>query len=344
MKAARWIYGALGTLLLLSLAAMPQTVLGQAPAQYTFATVTNMNHLPEFVGIEKGFFVKHGLDLKMKALNTGSEVARAFQSGDAQFVSQSPTTQAASARNGIHLMAVCVILGDATRPRFDDMFAITARPGSGIRPGHLEDLIGKRVGLSLASTEEEYLRLALDRANIPADKVQIVNVPPPDHVSVMRSGSVDAEATWEPYGTMILDQIPGAILVQRGGNYLGYTLWMGSSAEYVGKNPQIMQKLVDAMAESQAYVRAHPAEAAQIATHWIEGLDAKSAQKAVKYMQFDPRFGKNTIAAANLEQNYLMQNKRIQQTIDYTQTTTMTFVDRAMKTEPQFFKDLKPIK
>lgn len=344
MQAARWISSALGASLLLCLATTPQTVLGQAPAQYTFATVANMNHLPEFVGIEKGFFVKHGLDLKMKALNTGSEVARAFQSGDAQFVSQSPTTQAASARNGIHLMAVCVILGDATRSRFDDMFAITARPGSGIRPGHIEDLIGKRVGLALASTEEEYLRLVLDRANIAADKVQMVNVPPPNDISVMRSGSVDAEVTWEPYGTMILDQVPGAMLVQRGGNYLGYTLWMGSSADYVSKNPAVVQKLVDAMAESEAYVRRHPAEAAQIATHWIEGLDAKSAQKAVKYMQFDPRFGKNTIAAANLEQNYLMQNKRIQQTIDYNQTTTMTFVDKAMKTEPQFFKDLKPIK
>lgn len=344
MKASVWLRAAFGASLACSLAALPAGVRGQAPLQYTFATVANMNHLPEFVGIEKGLFVKHGIDLKMKALNTGSEVTRAFQSGDAQFISQSPTTQAASAANGVHLMAVCEIVGDPTRMYYDDMFTITARPGSGIRPGHIEDLIGKRVGLALASNEEEYLRDVLQKANIPIDKVQIVNVPPQDHIPTMRAGSVDAEATWEPYGTMILDQIPGSVLVQRGGPYMGYTLWMGSSADFVSKNPDVVQKLVDAMAESEAWIRQHPKEAADIATHWIDGLDAKSAEKAVKYMNFDPRFGKNIMATATQEQDYLMKNGRVKQPIDYNATTTMAFVEKSMHTEPQFFKDLKPIK
>lgn len=344
MHCLGWLRAAVAASLLLSLVATPPSVLGQAPPQYTFATVANMNHLPEFVGVEKGFFVKHGIDLKIKVLNTGSEVVRAFQSGDAQFIAQNPTTQAASAANGIHLLAVCEIMGDPAQVYYDDMFTITARPGSGIRPGHLEDLVGKRVGLALASNEEEYLRDVLARANIPVDKVQIVNVPPQDHVPTMRAGSVDAMVTWEPYGTMILDQIPGATLVKRGGGYMGYSLWMGSSADYVNKNSAVVQKLVDAMAESEWYIRQHPKEAAEISTHWIEGLDAKSALKAVSYMNFDPRFGKNIIEAADLEQDYLLKNNRIKQPVDFNQTTTMAFVDAAMHQEPQFFKDLKPIK
>lgn len=326
------------------LAATLQSASGQTPTQYTFATVSNFNHLPEFVGIEKGFFVKHGLDLKVKVLGTGSEVVRAFQSGEAQFIAQNPTTQAASAANGIKLLAVCEIMGDPTRVYFDDMFTITARAGSGIRPGHIEDLAGKRIGLALASNEEEYARDVLAKAGVPVDKVTFVNVPPPDDVSVMRQGSVDAEATWEPYGTMILDQVPGAYLVKRGGGFMGYTLWLGSSADYVAKNADTVQKLVDAMSESEWYIRQHPKEAAEIATHWIDGLDAKSALKAIGYMNFDPRFGKNIIAAANLEQDYLIKNNRIKAPVDFNQTTTMTFVDKAMQQEPQFFKDLKPIK
>jgi sulfonate transport system substrate-binding protein len=344
MPSTRWLTIAAIVVLSVVLMGAPSRVSGQAPQQYTFATVSNFNHLPEFVGIEKGIFVKHGLDLKIKVLSTGSEVVRAFQSGEAQFTAQNPTTQAGSAANGIHLQAVCEIMGDPTRVYFDDMFTITARPGSGIRPGHVEDLVGKRIGLALASNEEEYLRAVLARANIPVDKVTIVNVPPNDHVPAMRQGSVDAEATWEPYGTMILNQIPGSILVKRGGGYMGYSLWMGSSADYVAKNPEVVQKLVDAMAESEWYIRQHPQEAAEIATHWIEGLDAKSALAAVKYMNFDPRFGKNIIAAANLEQDYLIKNGRVKAPVDFNQTTTMSFVDKAMKSEPQYFKDLKPIK
>ena len=58
----------------------------------------------------------------------------------------------------------------------------------------------------------------------------------------------------------------------------------------------------------------------------------------------DPRFGKNIIAAANLEQQYLIKNRRIKAPVDFNQTTTMTFVEKSMKTQPQYFKDLKPIK
>ena len=337
MGSLRWLSFAVICVLLATPAAAQQQ-------QFTFATVANMNHLPEFVGVEKGIFVKHGLDLKIKVLDTGSQVVRAFESGEAQFIAQNPTTQDISAANGIHLEAVCEIMGDPAHVYYDDMFAITARNGTGIRPGHIEDLAGKRVGLALASNEEEYLRDVLAKANVPVDKVTLVNVPPSDHVPVMRQGGVDAMVTWEPYGTMILDQVPGTFLVKRGGGYLGYSLWMGSSADYVAKNPDTMQKLVDAMAESEWYIRTHPKEAADIATHWIEGLDAKSAEKAVAYMNFDPRFGKNIIAAADLEQDYLMKNGRVKAPVDFNTTTTNAFIDKAMHSEPQYFKDLKPIK
>jgi sulfonate transport system substrate-binding protein len=345
MRSSPWLKAALFAAVLGLLAAAPaERAAGQAPAEYTFATVNNMNHLPEFVGVEKGIFIKHGIDLKIKVLNTGAEVMRAFNSGQAQFMPQSPTIQAAAANNGIKLIAVAGLMGDPTHVYYDDMFAITARKGSGIRPGHVEDLIGKRVGMVLGGTGEEYLRAVLAKKGIPADKVTFVNVPPPNHVSVMQNNSVDAEVTWEPYGTMILDQVPGAYLVQRGGGYIGYTLWIGSSQDFVSKNPGATQKLVDAFAEAEWYVRNHHAEAAQIATHWIEGLDAKSAEKAIAYMGFDPRFSPNIIKAADLEQEGILKLGRIKQGVDFNQTTTMVFVDKAMHDEPQYFKDLKPIK
>jgi hypothetical protein len=61
-------------------------------------------------------------------------------------------------------------------------------------------------------------------------------------------------------------------------------------------------------------------------------------------MNFDPRFSKNIIATANLEQDYLMKNGRVKAPVDFTQTTTNTFVEKSMHTQPQYFKDLKPIK
>ena len=34
----------------------------------------NFGHLPMFVGVEKGLFKKHGIDLKLKVVNTGTDI------------------------------------------------------------------------------------------------------------------------------------------------------------------------------------------------------------------------------------------------------------------------------
>ncbi len=344
MRVMRWARSGAALGLLLSLVGLVPVASGQALRQFTLATVNNMNHLPEFVGVEKGIFVKHGIDLKLKVLNSGAEVMRAFQGGDAQFLTLSPTLMAAAYNNGLRLVACIVVMGDATRVYYDDMFAITGRPGSGIRRLHLEDLVGKRVGMVLAGTGEAYFRAALAREKIPADRVTFVNVPAPNHVSVMRAGAVDAEVTWEPFGTMILRQIPGTYVVLRGGGFIGYNLYVGTSEDFLKKEPEAMQRLVDGFAESSWYIRHHQAEAAQIATRWIEGLDETSARKAVTYMNFDPRFSRNTVIAADLEQRALLTQGRIKQPLDFTHAFDTGLVEKATRTEPQVFADLKPVR
>src|SRR5207302_7660924 len=110
-----------------------------------------------------------------------------------------------------------------------------------------------------------------------------VNVPAPNHVSVMRSGDVDAEATWEPFGTMIVQQIPGAYIVMRGGGYLGYDLYVATSGDFVKKNPDIVGQLVAGFAESEWYIRHHQADAAQPATRSDEHTsELQSREKLVR--------------------------------------------------------------
>ena len=39
----------------------------------------NFGHLPMFVGVEKGLFKKHGVDVKLKVVNIGSQMVTAMQ-------------------------------------------------------------------------------------------------------------------------------------------------------------------------------------------------------------------------------------------------------------------------
>src|SRR2546430_16408065 len=58
----------------------------QTPTTVTAAIGSNMNHVPSFVGVEKGIFLKHGVDVKLKILSTGQEMSKALQAGGAQLV------------------------------------------------------------------------------------------------------------------------------------------------------------------------------------------------------------------------------------------------------------------
>ncbi len=318
--------------------------LGQGPTQITLATVNNMNHVPQFVAVEKGIYVKHGVDVKLRVFNAGAEATRALQAGEVPVATLGNTTLSAAWNQGVRLIGLTVVMGDATRVYYDDPIAIVSRSGSGIRRLHVEDLAGKRVGMVIGGTGEEYFRAVLTKEKIPAEKINFVNVPSPNHVSVLRNGGVDAEVVWEPYGTMILQQVPGAFVVLRGGGYIGWNLYLMGTEEFVKRNPTVTDSLVRGFIEAAWYVRQHLNESALIATRWIEGLDETAAKKAITYMDFDPRFSANILKAHALVERGMIDRGRIKQPVDLSKAIDTSFLERVMRESPQMFADLKPVR
>ena len=345
MRSARWnrVLVTVGVLWLMLFSVGP-VASGPGPVPITLATVNNMNHVPQFVAVEKGLYVKHGVDVKLRVFNAGAEVTRALQAGEAQVASIGNTTLSAAWNQGVRLIALAVVMGDATRVFYDDPIAIVARSGSGIRRLHVEDLVGKRVGVIFGATTDEYFRAVLAKAKIPADRINFVNVPAPNHVSVLRNGSVDAEVVWEPYGTMIQQQIPDSYVVLRGGGYIGWNLYLMTSEDFVKRNASVVDGVVRGFVEAAWYVRQHQAEAAQIAVRWIEGLDETAAKKAVTYMDYDPRFSANILKAHVLIEREMIERGRIKQPVDLTKAIDTSFLDRVMRDSPQMFADLKPVR
>ena len=169
----------------------------------------NFGHLPMFIGAEKGFFAKHGVDAKMLVVDTGTDMVNAMHDGRAQIGDMSTTTYLKAVHAGEPFKVIGLIMNDATRDNCDDPLAIVTRKGRGIEPGKLSDLKGKKIGLARGQTSDEYFKMVLRRAKMKYEELTIENIWSQFGLApALAEGKVDAVVSWEPYVTQVLTQVP----------------------------------------------------------------------------------------------------------------------------------------
>src|SRR5450631_4117154 len=100
----------------------------------TFAGAAAAQQLPVVVVVEKGFFKKHGVDVRLKVVNTGTDMVNAMQKREVQIGDMSVTTFLKARHGGDPFRVIGIIQNDATRSNADEPLAIVARKDSGIRP------------------------------------------------------------------------------------------------------------------------------------------------------------------------------------------------------------------
>src|SRR5262249_49275762 len=134
------------------------------------------------------------------------------------------------------------LMGDRTGRYSDDPVSIWSRRGTGI--SRVEDLAGRKVGAPVGGTADEYLGVVLQKKGVAREKVTVLNVPPGNLVSALQGGGVDAVAAWEPFGSLVRAKVPDAVLVVRGGGYMGYFINMAVHDDVIAKNPELVERYV----------------------------------------------------------------------------------------------------
>ena len=326
--------------LVLMAAALAWTVAAQPPAVLAVAVGNNFNHVPSFVGVEKGIFLKHGVDVKLKVLSTGQEMSKALQAGEVQAIGSAYSNFPLAVERGMAARGVVGLMGDRSGRYWDESVAIWTRKGTGITK--IEDLAGRRVGTPAGGTADEYLGVVLKKKGVARDKVSVLNVPPGNIVSALAGGSVEAVACWEPFASLIQAKVADAVLLSRGGGHIGYFINMAVRNDLVEKSPDLVERYVIGMAEATQYTRRNPDEAAEISTRWIPGLDVPVARQAIRHMVFDARITAETVAAWDENVKTLLEQKKLKSAVPWQQGIDLRFIEKVMKSYPQFFADLKP--
>src|SRR5450631_298678 len=302
----------------------------------------NFGHLPMFVGVEKGFFKKHGVEVRLKVVNTGTDMVNAMQKREVQIGDMSVTTFLKARHGGDPFRVIGIIQNDATRSNADEPLAIVARKDSGIRPGNIEDLKGKRVGLAQAQTSDEYFKMVLSRRGMKYDDVTIVNImAPPGLAPALKEGKVDAIVSWEPFNTVVLDQVPESYTVVRGGGYLSYIMVATAHEPTLQSSPQVMRDFVAGLAEASQYTRQHRDEAVEIFAKWVPGLDIAVGKKAIQHISYDPRVSKAVMQAFEAAEDDVLKNTLKGATrLSIADQFAPSYLADAEKTYPQYFDDL----
>ncbi len=307
-----------------------------------FGGVVSMNYVPVFVGVEKGIFLKYGVDMKVKLLATGQEANRALQAGETQISPAAPSNAPSAYEQGITFVNVVAIQNDATQAFSDKVLSIVAHKDAGIGPGEIAKLKGKKIALSSGSTGEQYLLAVLAKNGMKQSDVTIVNLPSSNWKTALEAKQVDAVSSWEPFGTQNM-QVPGAVQVVRGGGYIGYSILFGPSTRFMQEQPDLAEKAVYGMAEAAWYTRKNPQEAADVAPRWISGLDKATALESLKNMPYDPRISKYTIQGWVDTMKELVDQKKLKAVIPTEKLFDTRFIEKVQKEHPEWFADLKPI-
>src|SRR3954449_9469714 len=224
------------------------TVLGgSASGAHKAATLTTVtvdtlpiaNALPMDLGIAKGFFANHGIEIKKQTLQSGNDIvlALANHNGDVGYLGYVPMMIARTTGIPLTLVAASEVEGTSTTDNWQD---ILVKGSSSIRTP--ADLAGKTIAANaLKGVGEVVIKAALQKAGVDPNSIKLVAIPFPSMRTALNNGQVDAIWTPEPFLSQAVN-IDGARIVMAPGPTLGNYFPNGGYAalnSWVSGNPAL---------------------------------------------------------------------------------------------------------
>jgi ABC-type nitrate/sulfonate/bicarbonate transport system substrate-binding protein len=232
-----------------------------------------------YVGVDKGYFAKEGIDLQITRFTTGSAATDAFLAGRGDIVQ---TCELASLGMWERGGAVGIA------PDFWDtgVTYIVARP----EIKGPADLVGKSVATTVGSTTEYFLALYLKAQRIDTSQIKIVNLPPSAMVPALARGDIVAATEYTPFQFHALKAVPGSYLLTSNTEpYFTERCTTSASADFVKNRRHVLVGFLRALNEANAYTNSHQREAAEMGGKPIQ-TTADDVYSLISNLHYDMTF------------------------------------------------------
>lgn len=166
-----------------------------------FGIMGDTNVLPLILANQEGYFELEGVQVKLIQFNNAQERDAAIQAGQVDGATADILAAALLTGGGYDFKITSLT---------NDRFGIVASPQSGIT--RLQDLRGKRIGLSANTIIQYTVDAQLDKTGVPVDSYEVMAFPNQNiRLNMVMDGTVDAGGFPDPFLTMAVVQ--GATLL-----------------------------------------------------------------------------------------------------------------------------------
>ncbi|MBU1397908.1 MAG: ABC transporter substrate-binding protein [Proteobacteria bacterium] len=241
---------------------------------------SDIHQLAFWVALEKGFFTKNGVLVEVAGVfKAGPEIMTAFSAGelDMAYVGEAPaTTAVANKAAGVVVVAQVNTEGSAL---------VITKDNTAIKS--LVDLKGKLVAIPGHSTVQDFLlRKALKNAGIDPASVNIIVLKPPEMISALRTGQIDAFIAWEPHPSKAATLGVGQNLATSGGMWPGHPCCvLVTDKRFIAKHPEKVRAVVAAHVQATDYIHRNAEDAIAIGIK-STGMDEATVRKAMQNVHF----------------------------------------------------------
>ena len=249
---------------LAGLATAPAFAQTKAIVGYTAA----IDVAPLLVAVDKGYFQKRGLEITPQLMSVNSVIPAALISDSIQIGMPTATTFLQAVDGGLDLVAIAGL--NFTRKQ-DVNFGVVTRNGANITKP--QDLVGKKVGVpGLNAFLHVMFREWIKANGIDPKQVQFVETAFPQMNEIMKSGSIDAAITAEPFQSRIIKSGTGSMMA-----YFTRELpedlpivFFASTRKWATANPAAAKAFREGLAEGMKQTHANLSEAHSITSKYLK--------------------------------------------------------------------------
>lgn len=220
------------------------------------AVYPSLDYAPLYVGLKLGLFKKHGIDINIQYVYTGTGLMAALTSGQVDVATNSVTAGANAIINGLPIKLLTATDFQAVKGNTE----ILVMKNSPIKS--FGDLAGKTVAtINLQGLFQLGTVAAVEKAGGDPNSVKAVPMSPTDEPNALAAGRLDAIVLQDPFLTTA--KISNASLRSLGNPFgsLSYKILAGAfftSDSAIQKEPAALKAFVAAWKEAADYAQTHP--------------------------------------------------------------------------------------